>query len=74
NEIRWRSSDSATPSIQAINAFMDEGDHLQELYSTKSRSKADLELRNEILRAQVISCLQASEERAKLRIASGVML
>ncbi|MCZ4221384.1 hypothetical protein N2052_23875, partial [Escherichia coli] len=42
--------------------------------SNKSLSKADLERRNEILRSQVISGLQASEELAKLLIASGVML
>ncbi|KDA58703.1 hypothetical protein AA98_1378 [Escherichia coli 2-011-08_S1_C1] len=53
---------------------MDKGNHLQDLYSNKSLSKADLERRNEILRSQVISGLQASEELAKLLIASGVML
>ncbi|EKF8451927.1 hypothetical protein O0460_004548, partial [Escherichia coli] len=74
NESRLRSSDPAAPAIQAINAFMDKGNHLQDLYSNKSLSKADLERRNEILRAQVISGLQASEELAKLLIASGVML
>ncbi|HFM4919826.1 TPA: hypothetical protein ACG7QJ_004844, partial [Escherichia coli] len=71
---RLRSSDPAAPAIQAINAFMDKGNHLQDLYSNKSLSKAGLERRNEILRAQVISGLQASEELAKLLIASGVML
>ncbi len=74
NESRLRSSDPAAPAIQAINAFMDKGNHLQDLYSNKSLSKADLERRNEILRSQVISGLQASEELAKLLIASGVML
>ncbi|MCZ8624705.1 hypothetical protein OM363_09060 [Escherichia albertii] len=74
NESRLRSTEPAVPAIQAINAFMDKGNHLQDLYSNKSLSKADLKRKNEILRAQVISGLQASEELAKLIIASGVML
>ena len=47
------------------NMHMAEGNHLQDLYSNKSLSKADLERRNEILRAQVINSLYCWSRRIR---------
>ncbi|MEY7500857.1 hypothetical protein AB9D18_09645, partial [Escherichia coli] len=57
-----------------LNAFIDKGDYLNNLYVNKTRTAAEQKRLNEILRAQVISGLKASEGLAKLLIASGIML
>ncbi|MGE2646130.1 hypothetical protein ACPSXS_11395, partial [Escherichia coli] len=74
NETRLRAADPAIPAIQALNSFLDEGNHLKDLYTNKIRTAAEQKRLNEILRAQVISGLKASEGLAKLLIASGIML
>ncbi len=74
NETRLRAADPAIPAIQALNSFLDEGNHLKDLYTNKTRTAAEQKRLNEILRAQVISGLKASEGLAKLLIASGIML
>ena len=74
NETRLRAADPAIPAILALNSFLDEGNHLKDLYTNKIRTAAEQKRLNEILRAQVISGLKASEGLAKLLIASGIML
>lgn len=74
NETRLRAADPAIPAIQALNSFLDEGNHLKDLYTNKTRTAAEQKRLNEILRAQVISGLKTSEGLAKLLIASGIML
>lgn len=74
NETRLQASTPAMPAIEALNAFIDKGEHLKDLYTNKSRTVAEQKRLNEILRAQVISGLKASEGLAKLLIASGIML
>ncbi|HBC0957241.1 TPA: hypothetical protein IGZ93_000309, partial [Escherichia coli] len=74
NETRLQASAPAMPAIEALNAFIDKGDYLNNLYVNKTRTAAEQKRLNEILRAQVISGLKASEGLAKLLIASGIML
>ncbi|MBB7204680.1 hypothetical protein ABGV38_03400 [Escherichia coli] len=74
NETRLQASAAAMPAIEALNAFIDKGDYLKGLYTNKTRTAAEQKRLNEILRAQVISGLKASEGLAKLLIASGIML
>lgn len=74
NETRLQASAPAMPAIEALNAFIDKGDYLKGLYTNKTRTAAEQKRLNEILRAQVISGLKASEGLAKLLIASGIML
>ncbi len=74
NETRLQASAPAMPAIEALNAFIDKGDYLKSLYVNKTRTAAEQKRLNEILRAQVISGLKASEGLAKLLIASGIML
>ncbi|HFI9141198.1 TPA: hypothetical protein ACGSN2_002732 [Escherichia coli] len=74
NETRLQASAPAMPAIEALNAFIDKGDYLKNLYTNKTRTAAEQKRVNEILRAQVISGLKASEGLAKLLLASGIML